>query len=93
MDKTITIRGENYPVFRAINRSLTHTASHVGQIMFLAKHFRAKDWKTLSVPKNKSAEFNNYLAENKEKAHYLEATSEFAEEIEQDFMKAMEKEN
>ena len=79
LEKTIQIRGENYLVFRAINRSLTHTASHVGQIMFLAKHFRSKSWKTLSVPKNKSAEFNNYLAENKDKAHYLEATREFAE--------------
>lgn len=92
LEKTITIRGENYPVYRAINRSLTHTASHVGQIMFLAKHFRAKNWKNLSVPKNKSAEFNNYLSENKEKAHYLEATSEFAEKIEQDFTEALENE-
>ncbi|MEO8072312.1 MAG: DUF1572 family protein [Acidobacteriota bacterium] len=81
LEKTIQIRGENYPVFRAINRSLSHTASHVGQIMFLAKHFRASNWKTLSVPKNKSAEFNKYLAENKDKAHYLEATREFAEKV------------
>ncbi len=79
LEKTVTIRGENYPVFRAINRSLTHTASHVGQIMFLAKHFRSDKWKTLSVPKNKSSEFNSYLSKNKEKAHYLEATREFAE--------------
>ena len=67
LEKTVQIRGEDYTVFKAINRSLTHTASHVGQIMFLAKHFRAADWKTLSVPKNKSAEFSNYLAENKDK--------------------------
>ena len=93
LEKTIQIRGENYTVFRAINRSLTHTASHVGQITFLAKHFRAKDWKTLSVPKNKSAEFNSYLSENKEKAHYLEATGEFAEKIESDFTDAIEDEN
>lgn len=82
LEKVVQIRGENYPVFKAINRALAHTASHVGQIMFLAKHFRCKDWKTLSVPKNKSAEFNKYLAENKDKAHYLEATREFAEKIE-----------
>lgn len=80
LEKTVQIRGENYPVFRAINRSLTHTASHVGQITFLAKHFRVADWKTLSVPKNKSAEFNSYLAENKDKAHYLEATRKFSEQ-------------
>lgn len=79
LEKTVQIRGEDYTVVKAINRALAHTASHVGQIMFLAKHFRASDWKTLSVPKNKSAEFNRFLAENKDKAHYLEATREFAE--------------
>ena len=92
LGKTVQIRGENYPVYKAINRSLTHTASHVGQIMFLAKHFRIGDWRTLSVPKNKSAEFNNYLADNKEKAHYLEATGEFADKTEQDFTNALENE-
>jgi hypothetical protein len=35
-----------------------HYAYHIGQIVFLAKHFRATGWKTLSVPRNKSAEFN-----------------------------------
>lgn len=87
LEKTVKIRGEDFPVFKAINRSLTHTASHVGQIMFLAKHFRAAEWKTLSVPKNKSAEFNKYLSENKDKAHYLEATREFAEKADLKGMK------
>ncbi len=92
-EKTVRIRGEDYTVIRAINRSLTHTASHIGQITLLAKHFRGADWKTLSIPKNKSAESNGYLSENKEKAHYLEATSDFAGKIEQDFAEALEKEN
>ena len=77
--RTVKIRGEDYTVVRAMNRSLAHTAYHVGQITFLAKHFRAKDWKTLSVPRGQSGEFNAYLAENKGKAHYLEATKDFAE--------------
>lgn len=80
LGKTVQIRGENYTVVRAMNRSLAHTASHVGQILFLAKHFRASNWKTLSVPKNKSAEFNSYLAENKEKAHYLEAARKLSDQ-------------
>ncbi|CAN5692190.1 DUF1572 domain-containing protein [soil metagenome] len=80
LGKTVKIRGEDYTVVKAINRALAHTASHIGQIMFLAKHFRSSSWKTLSVPRNKSAEFNSYLAENKDKAHYLEATKNFAEE-------------
>ena len=53
----ITIRGEPHTIVEAINRQLTHYAYHVGQITFLAKHFRSTDWKTLSVPRNKSAEF------------------------------------
>ncbi len=77
--RTVQIRGEDFPVVRALNRSLAHTAYHVGQIVFLAKHFRAADWKTLSVPRGKTGEFNAFLADNKNKAHYLEATKEFAE--------------
>ncbi len=81
--KTVTIRGEEHTVIEAINRQLTHYAYHIGQITFLAKHFRSKDWKTLSVPKNKSAEFNEFLKrkklEGKEKTHPLSAPQEFAE--------------
>ncbi|MBX7062157.1 MAG: DUF1572 domain-containing protein [Pyrinomonadaceae bacterium] len=61
--KTITIRGEPHTVVEAINRQLTHYSYHVGQIVFLAKHFRSAEWKTLSVPKNRSADFNRFLAE------------------------------
>ena len=62
LSRTITIRGEPHTVVEAMNRQLTHYAYHVGQIVLLAKHFRSSEWKTLSVPKNKSAEFNQYLA-------------------------------
>jgi hypothetical protein len=57
------IRGEPHTVPEAINRQLTHCAYHVGQIVLLAKHFRSSEWKTLSVPKNRSAKFNQFLAE------------------------------
>ena len=78
-DKTVKIRGEDFSVLKAVNRALAHTAYHVGQIAFLAKHLRASDWKNLSVPRGQSGEFNVYLAENKGKTHYLEATQDFAE--------------
>lgn len=61
--KTVTIRCQPHTVVEAINRQLAHYAYHVGQIVLLAKHFRSGDWRTLSVPKNRSAEFNKYLAE------------------------------
>lgn len=81
--KTVTIRGEPHTVVEALNRQMTHYAYHIGQIVFLAKHFRSSDWKTLSVPKNKSAEFNQFLAEKQKagtaKTNRLEAPLEFSE--------------
>jgi hypothetical protein len=61
--KTITVRGEIHTVIEAISRQLAHYPYHIGQIVLLAKHFRSTEWKTLSVPKNKSAEFNQFLAD------------------------------
>ena len=59
--RTIRIRGQDHTVVQAINRQLAHYAYHVGQIVYLAKHFKASDWQSLSVPKNRSAEFNAKL--------------------------------
>ena len=56
--RTIRIRGQDHTVIQAINRQLAHYAYHVGQIVFLAKHFKSNEWQSLSVPRNKSAEFN-----------------------------------
>lgn len=56
--RTVTIRGEPHSVMQAISRQVAHYPYHVGQIIFLAKHFKGKDWNSLSVPRNKSAEFN-----------------------------------
>jgi len=58
LSRIITIRGEEHTVLRALNRSLTHTAYHVGQIVFIAKALRSTGWKSLSVPKGKSKDFN-----------------------------------
>ena len=81
--KTITIRGEPHSVVEAINRQLTHYSYHIGQIVLLAKHFRSTEWKTLSVPRNRSAEFNQYLAEKQEAGEVekkgLDAGIEFAD--------------
>lgn len=81
LDKTVQIRGEDFTVVKAVNRALAHTAYHIGQIAFLAKHFRSSEWQTLSIPKNKSTEFNSYLAGKEDKGNYLEATQEFAEKL------------
>lgn len=55
---TVLIRAEPHSVIKAINRQLTHYGYHVGQIVFLAKHFASDHWKTLSVPRGRSAQFN-----------------------------------
>ncbi|MGA9471183.1 MAG: DUF1572 family protein [Terriglobales bacterium] len=55
--RTITIRQEPHTVLQALNRALAHYAQHVGQIVFLAKHLRSSEWKTLSIPRGKSEEF------------------------------------
>jgi uncharacterized damage-inducible protein DinB len=58
LERKVTIRGESHSVMQAINRQMAHYAYHCGQIVFLAKHFKASEWRSLSVPRNKSTEFN-----------------------------------
>jgi hypothetical protein len=58
LTREVTIRGEPHSVMQAVNRQIAHYAYHSGQVVFLAKHFKAGDWKSLSVPRNRSAQFN-----------------------------------
>jgi hypothetical protein len=58
LQRTVTIRGEAHSVMQAINRQMAHYSYHCGQIVLLAKHFKHDDWKSLSVPRKQSAEFN-----------------------------------
>ena len=62
MARRIYIRGEAHSVMQAIHRNLTHTCYHVGQIVYLAKHFAGPQWKPLTIPRAKSAEFNARVA-------------------------------
>jgi len=55
LDRTVHIRGEAFLVIEALNRSLAHTASHVGQIVYLARHFAGDTWTSLTIPKGASA--------------------------------------
>ena len=52
--RTVFIRGEEHTVTQAINRQLMHYAYHIGQIVYLAKHFRSTAWSSLSIPRNRS---------------------------------------
>jgi hypothetical protein len=55
--RAVTIRGEPHTVLQAINRQIAHYAAHIAQIVFLAKHLRSSEWKTLTIPRGKSEEF------------------------------------
>lgn len=58
LSEIIYIRNEGHTVVEAINRQLAHYPYHVGQLVFLAKLLAADKWKSLSIPKNKSQEYN-----------------------------------
>ena len=62
LGRTVTIRGEPHSVMQAVNRQVAHYTYHVGQIVLLAKHFAHDRWQSLSVPRNRSAEFNRGVA-------------------------------
>jgi hypothetical protein len=62
LQRTVTIRGEEHSVMQAINRQIAHYAYHCGQIVLLAKHFRAEEWQSLTIPRNRSAQFNQRVA-------------------------------
>ncbi|MCK0162011.1 DUF1572 family protein [Allomuricauda sp. F6463D] len=58
---TIKIRGEEHSIAKAINRQLAHYASHVGQIVFVGKMIKGKDWNSLSIPKGGSKSYNQTM--------------------------------
>lgn len=60
--RTVRIRGEAHSVMQAINRQIAHYCHHIGQIVLLAKHFAHDHWQSLSVPRNRSEEFNRRVA-------------------------------
>jgi hypothetical protein len=56
--KTVAIRGEPHTVPLAIERSLAHTAYHVGQIILIARILAGDHWSTITIPRGQSASFN-----------------------------------
>ncbi|HWP83604.1 MAG TPA: DUF1572 family protein [Terriglobia bacterium] len=58
LDRSVLVRGEQQPVPEAIFRQMVHYASHVGQIILLAKHYAGDRWQTLSIPRGQSEEYN-----------------------------------
>jgi hypothetical protein len=65
MTTKVTIRGEPHSVMQAVNRQIAHYAYHVGQIVMLSKHFAHREWHSLTVPRNRSMDFNQAVASGK----------------------------
>ena len=57
-ESTVSIRGQPLLVHEALHRSLAHLSYHVGQIVYLAKSLRGKEWKYLSIRPGKSDSYN-----------------------------------
>jgi len=62
MPRQTKIRGEVHSITQAVHRQLAHYVYHIGQIVFFAKHLGSERWSSLSIPRNRSAEFNRRVA-------------------------------
>lgn len=71
LDKIIYIRNEEHTVSDAIIRQLAHYPYHIGQIIFLGKMIKGSQWKSLSIAKGKSDEFNTKKISEEESKRYL----------------------
>ena len=58
LSRTVMIRREKFFVYEALHRLLAHTSYHVGQMVYLAKAFRGKEWNYLTIPPGQSQEYN-----------------------------------
>lgn len=73
LERIIYIRNGGHTVVEAINRQMMHYAYHVGQIVFLGKLTKGKNWQSLSIPKGKSKDYNkDKFAKDKSKRHFTE---------------------
>jgi hypothetical protein len=61
LQRTVRIRNEPHSVYKAISRQVAHYSGHAYQILFLAKHMLGPNWKTLSIPRGQSEEFNRHM--------------------------------
>lgn len=61
LEKTIYIRTEPLTVIDAIIRQIAHYSYHVGQIVYIGRMIKDEEWKSLSIPKGESEDFNTKM--------------------------------
>jgi len=73
LEKIIYIRNEGHTVMEAINRQLAHYPYHVGQIVYIAKMIKSSSWESLSIPRNRSKDYNaGKFSEPKSQKHFTD---------------------
>ena len=73
LDKIVYIRNQGHTVIEAINRQLCHYSYHIGQLVFLGKMLQNENWKSLSIPKNASKNYNaEKFGEQKARKHFTD---------------------
>ncbi len=69
----IYIRNQGHTIIEAINRQLSHYSYHIGQIVFVGRMIKGNDWKSLSIPKGRSSDYNNEkFSKEKSKIHFTD---------------------
>ncbi|NNL16032.1 MAG: DUF1572 family protein, partial [Flavobacteriaceae bacterium] len=72
-ERIVYIRNQGHSVTEAINRQLAHYSYHIGQIVFLGKMIKGEHWKSLSIPKGSSIQYNNdKFAKDKDRKHFTD---------------------
>ena len=73
LERIVYIRNQGHTVVEAINRQLCHYSYHIGQLVFLGKILAGENWKSLSIPKNTSAQYNSVQFSNeKKRGHFTD---------------------
>lgn len=54
----VYIRNQEHTILEAINRQLPHYSYHIGQITYIGRMIKGNEWKSLTIPKGKSSDFN-----------------------------------
>jgi hypothetical protein len=65
LNKTVTLRKQPLSVLKAIQTEVAHISYHLGQILYIGKQIKDKDWTILSIPKNGSKKFNQNISAKK----------------------------
>lgn len=71
----IYIRNQEHSIVEALNRQLAHYSYHIGQIVYIGKMIKGNNFKSLTIPKGKSGEFNEKkFSKGKHKGHFSDDT-------------------